>query len=127
VLHQIEQRPLGAGRHLHVEAGRGGDRGPEGGRPFVDQPQQIGELQSLFHADCLSPCSTTGQRDRRPLRRSLALTALVRLGCGQEVRLWVSSMQGLAGLPSSTLAKVEMVQILNPAFALGSGANHAPG
>ena len=31
VLHEIEQRPRGAGRYLLVEAGRGGDRGAEGG------------------------------------------------------------------------------------------------
>jgi hypothetical protein len=31
--------------------------GPERDRPFVDQPQQHGELQSIFHSGCLSPCS----------------------------------------------------------------------
>jgi len=50
VLRQIEQRPLGTGRHLHIEAGRRGDHGAEGGRAFVDQPQQIGKLQSLLHS-----------------------------------------------------------------------------
>ncbi|MET9974596.1 hypothetical protein ACFYOI_23185 [Streptomyces microflavus] len=46
MLHQIEQRPLGAGRHLHIEAGGGGDRNAEGGRPFVDESQQVREVWS---------------------------------------------------------------------------------
>jgi hypothetical protein len=62
VLHEVEQGPLGAGWHLLVEAGRGGDRGAEGGRPFVDQPQQIGELQR-FSIPAVYHCApATGQR-----------------------------------------------------------------
>jgi len=33
------------------------DRGAEGGRPLIDQPQQNRELQSLLHAGWLSACS----------------------------------------------------------------------
>ncbi|WP_405942890.1 hypothetical protein [Streptomyces sp. NBC_00207] len=47
MLHQIEQRPLGAGRHRRLKAGRGGNRTPERGRPLVDQLQQGGKLKTL--------------------------------------------------------------------------------
>jgi hypothetical protein len=48
VLRQIQQRPLGAGRYLQIEAGRGHDRSAEDSRPFVDKPKQDGERQGLF-------------------------------------------------------------------------------
>ena len=54
MLHVIEQRPRGMGRHLNVEAGCRGDRSVEGSRPFVDQPQLVMERESLVHLAVLS-------------------------------------------------------------------------
>lgn len=75
VLRQIEQRPLGAGRHLYLDAGRGGNLGAEGGRPFVDQSQQNGELECHWHPEsralrsdnrsCGSPRDLHQARDHR--------------------------------------------------------------
>jgi hypothetical protein len=65
------------GRHLQLEAGRGHDRCAEGDRPFVDQPQQNGELQSLLHADCLSPCSANRKRLSQPTRRARGLHPII--------------------------------------------------
>ncbi len=55
VPHQVAQRPVGAGRHLRVEVGGGGDRGAEGRRPLVDQTEQVGKVQGVMHTGCLSP------------------------------------------------------------------------
>ncbi|MFJ6950365.1 hypothetical protein [Micromonospora aurantiaca (nom. illeg.)] len=66
MLDEIEQGPLRMGRNLHVEAGRRGDRDTEGGRPFVDEPQMIGERQRLVHVGFLPVRPATGQRFSQP-------------------------------------------------------------
>jgi hypothetical protein len=40
MLHKIGQRPLGAGRHLHVVAGHEGDRCPQASPPASPRPQR---------------------------------------------------------------------------------------
>lgn len=57
MLHQIGQRPLGAGRQLHVVAGHDGDRCSECDRLCVVQPQQGG-----------NECPHLGHSPRRALR-----------------------------------------------------------
>ena len=50
---QVAQLPLRTARHLRVEARSRGDDLAEGGGPFVDQTQQIGEPKSVVHCGCL--------------------------------------------------------------------------
>ncbi|WP_405117105.1 hypothetical protein OG559_22125 [Micromonospora sp. NBC_01405] len=76
MLHEIEQRPFWAARHRHVEAGRRSDRGAEGGRPFVNQPQMIRERQSLLHSGFLPVCS----ENRTAIFAADAAAALARQG-----------------------------------------------
>ncbi|WP_240935350.1 hypothetical protein [Catellatospora methionotrophica] len=58
----IEQRPVRMGGHLNVEAGCRRDRSAEGGRPFVDQPQQIRERENYAHPGFYHCAPAIGQR-----------------------------------------------------------------
>jgi hypothetical protein len=85
VLHQIQQRPLGAGRYLRAEAGRGGDRGAEGGRPFVDEPEQVWELQGLFHSGFyITVLRSPDKRFSQTTRRAYGMCPHSFGSCGEQ-------------------------------------------
>ncbi len=87
VPHQTERRSLGGRPAPRVETGRGGDGGPEGGGPLVDQPQQRGSAQGPFplrlspaahrHPDAGFPTAPPTHRDGR---RSGGARAIRRVG-----------------------------------------------